>query len=107
MIARPELKFWHRLAAQLGTTLEECKERVSSREYSSWQAYWELEPFGWETQMLAMLCAVVANAHGGRQGKKPFMPEDFLPVKPPKHLELQDSSETKANLRAALAGFGA
>lgn len=106
MIARPELKFWHRLAAQLGITLDECKEKVSSQEFTSWLAYWELEPFGWETQMLATLCAVVANANGGKGGKKAFMPEDFLPVRPPRRIELQDPADTKANVRAALAGFG-
>ena len=104
-MARPTHEFWYRLAALMHTSVRECQERVDSREFSGWQAYWELNPFGTEIQMLAKLCMLIYNANIGPK-QKPLSAEDMLPVKPPERPRLlQESSDTKANLRAALAGL--
>lgn len=53
---------------------------MSSRQLSEWVAYNQLEPFGEERDDLraAIIASVIANALGGRKGKK-FKPKDFMP----------------------------
>lgn len=55
-------------------------QEVDSREFSEWQAYWGLEPWGEGRADLRMgiLASTFANVH--RTGETPpFTPQDFLP----------------------------
>ncbi|MCL5995491.1 MAG: DUF4035 domain-containing protein [Chloroflexi bacterium] len=55
---------------------------MSSREFSEWMAYYNLEPFGEERADLrmAMLASLIANVNRDpRKHSKPFEPKDFMP----------------------------
>lgn len=61
---------------------------MSSREFSEWQAYFGMHPFGPEMDEIigARICASVANFSGTVDWKKhpnPFQPKDFLPDRKP------------------------
>jgi len=71
-----------RLAAQLGYTVGELGQRLTSHELSEWMAYAQIEPFGQGRTDLGagVVAATVANASGPRKkGQAPFRPEDFMP----------------------------
>lgn len=66
----------------LGCTVAELQARMSSREFSEWQAYAQVEPIGALRADLrnAMLMTLIANIY--RDPKKrpePFTPAEFLP----------------------------
>lgn len=46
LLGRPDLLDWFRLAALLGCTVPEAQQRVDSRWFSLWQAFWKVEPVG-------------------------------------------------------------
>lgn len=54
-------------------------DRMSSREFTEWLAYYELEPFGEQRADLraALIASVIANAHRDPK-KKPYKAADFL-----------------------------
>lgn len=49
-------------------------------ELTEWMAYYQVEPFGQDTQYLghAITSSVIANANRGKSSKA-FKPEDFMP----------------------------
>jgi len=55
-------------------------EQLSARELTEWQAYAELEPFGfWRDHYhFGFLCALLANINR-RKGSPPAAPGDFMP----------------------------
>jgi hypothetical protein len=61
-------------------TVAELEQRMTSREFSEWMAYFALEPFGEERADLRMgiLASVMANLWGKRKGH-PWRPQDFMP----------------------------
>lgn len=61
-------------------TVEELLGRISSRELSEWQAYFETDPFGEERADLraGIIAAIIANIYR-KKGAKPFKPSDFMP----------------------------
>jgi hypothetical protein len=54
-------------------------ESMSAEQFCEWQEFAKQEPFGFpaESNMLALLCAVVANSAPFNSGP-PIMPEKFL-----------------------------
>lgn len=68
---------WHRLALALGCTVDEAQERLTWREFRDWCAFYAVDPWGPERNDLAIaqLCALVANAVGGKR----FKTADFVP----------------------------
>jgi hypothetical protein len=88
MTRRPERRFWHTLALALGATVEELQARMSSSEFSSWLAFYRLEPFG-EVRAdfrTGLLCATVANLVRDKH-QAPHTPADFMPLA---ELELEE-----------------
>lgn len=61
-------------------TVAEAQLRVSSREFTDWQAFAELEPFGEERADLraGIIASTLANVNRGR-GTRAFKPSDFMP----------------------------
>ena len=90
---------WFRLAAQLGATVGELQERMSSAEFTYWIAFYGLEPFGGEVEMwrMGMLASTTANAAGPKRGGKPWNPDDFIPKR-----EITPTSQSSAEQRAIL-----
>lgn len=62
-------------------TVEELSERMSAAEFSWWQAFYQLEPFGEEWRQTATICARVGNSAGGKGKGVPFTIWDTMPVK--------------------------
>jgi hypothetical protein len=62
-------------------TVGEMLRRVSSRELSEWQAYYQVEPFGpWRDDLRAgVQTALIANAIRPK-GAKEYKPADFVLV---------------------------
>lgn len=60
--------------------MAELLGRISSEELSEWVAYYQLEPFGTEVDMLghAITASTVANVNRGK-GQKALSPKDFMP----------------------------
>lgn len=58
------------------------QEQLTSHEFSEWQAYYRLEPFGDERADLraGIVASTVANAHRDRKRRaRPFEAREFLP----------------------------
>jgi hypothetical protein len=73
----------------LGDTVEELQGRISSREFTDWQAYFAIEPHGhhideWRWGMLAAsICNAVRSTiavPAGARRPKLFKPSDFYPM---------------------------
>jgi len=64
----------------MGSTVRELQARMTSREFTEWRAFYNLEPFGPERIDVAvgMHSAMVANMHR-KKGSTPFKLKDFLP----------------------------
>lgn len=79
-----------RLALALGMTVAELGERMDSREFSEWMAYYKMEPFGQDRGDIghAITASVVANANAPK-GKK-FTPMDFLPRRKQKKRQMTE-----------------
>lgn len=56
-------------------------EEITSRQLSEWMAYNEIEPFGEDRDDLRMgiIASTIANVNRSN-GKKPYKPQDFMPV---------------------------
>ena len=78
-------------------TVAETKQRVSSPEFTQWIAFNNIEPIGpvrFDIP-IAILCDVIAHAHGDKQSR----PQKWLPV--------FKGQETNKSLRAKMtAAFG-
>ena len=61
-------------------TVAELLNRISNRELVEWMAFEQLEPFGYEQEMLghAITAATIANVNRGKD-QKPYKVEDFMP----------------------------
>jgi hypothetical protein len=81
---RPMRRFYLRLAARLGRTVEELLASISSAELTEQYAFYILEPYGQEWLQTAQQCAMAGNAAGGKKGGGKFNTDDFMPTKPPK-----------------------
>lgn len=72
---------------------------MSSAEFTLWQAYDRIDPWGDERRQMALLAAVIANVYR-KKGAKAFTADDFLPIarQPASSLEIWTAFE------AAIAG---
>jgi hypothetical protein len=76
--------------------VREAQQRIDSREYAEWLAYYRLEPFGegradWR---VAIAGAAAANATGNL--KRPLRPSELLAVREP-----QSEADMQAKIRLA------
>jgi len=63
-------------------TVRELLARISSRELTEWQAYYNIEPFGAvrADTHAAIIASTVANtARDVKRKPKPFTPAEFMP----------------------------
>lgn len=76
---------WHRVARWLGCTVREAQARVTSAEFTEMMAYYQLEPWGHESDWLrtGQVCAVTASVWQGKRGKR-LTASDFIPKFGPK-----------------------
>jgi hypothetical protein len=84
-------------------TVAELGRRMSSAEFSEWQRYAALEPFGplRDDERAGVVASVLANVYRPR-GRDPFGPADFfIELAPPK------AEPTVEELRAKLLAWGA
>ena len=66
----------------MGATVAELQRRMSSREFTEWAVYYELEPFGEERADLraGIVASTVANtARDPKKRHKAFEPKEFMP----------------------------
>lgn len=68
------------LARELGMTVADLLSRISSREMTEWMAFYQLEPFGTNAEMVghAITASTVYNVNRGRKNKA-AKPADFMP----------------------------
>lgn len=63
-------------------TVRELLARIDSRELSEWMAYYQLEPWGTETEDLrtGLVTSAIYNVNRDpKKNRRPFSPEDFVP----------------------------
>lgn len=96
---------WFRLAAQLGATVGELQERMSSMEFTYWAEFYALEPFGFDAEnwRMGMVCSTVANAAGPKKGGKAWRVEDFVPARKAEPKRSQSIDEMR-RMVAAMVG---
>jgi len=72
---------WHRLALHIGSTVEDLQERMSSREFAHWAAFFALEPFGYgvENWRMGVIASTIANVAPRGKNARPLKPSDFCP----------------------------
>lgn len=78
-------------------TVGELLQRMTSREFSEWMAFYRLEPWGTaiDDWRFGMLAAMIANTNRDpKKQRKPFEAQDFMPVRDadPRH-EMQSDDE--------------
>lgn len=62
-------------------SLKRAQREVDSREFTEWQAYWQLEPWGEDRADLrtGIVASTLANIHRSRDSEA-FTPRDFMPT---------------------------
>lgn len=75
--------FWFRLAKELGKSVRQAQQEISSSEFTEWQAYYQMEPFGEAVADLrhGVATALQANVHYGSESKR-FQADDFINWRP-------------------------
>ncbi len=71
------------MALQLGCTVAELLDRISTHELDEWLAYYQLEPWGEERADLraGIVASTIANFRPFRKRKsKSFKPKHFMPT---------------------------
>lgn len=76
---RPELKFWHRLALQLGMSVKRAQQEIDAAEFAHWMAFYRLEPWGRdvEDRPAALVASTIANVNRPKS-RKAYKVEDFM-----------------------------
>jgi len=80
---------------------------ISSAEFTQWQAFYQLEPFGPEAQSwrAAMLASILANVNRDpKVRRKPYTVSDFMPEVPMTPKEKQE--DLKERISAAMRSLG-
>lgn len=70
------------MALALGSTVAELKARLGHAEFTEWQAFYAIEPFGHARSDIqtALLASLVANAHRDTKKRpRPYGIRDFIP----------------------------
>lgn len=86
-------------------TKEELLSRMSSKEFSEWQAFYQVSPVykNRSLHLMGQLCSIVANAHS-EEGKD-FSIEDFIPeVKEQNETTQKDLKEKAINITRLMGG---
>ena len=76
--------------------------RISSKEITEWQAFFQLEPQGaiWENLLAAMQMTLLANVNRDPKKKQtPFVPADFMVV------DLLNGDEEKTSVMEKFKGM--
>jgi hypothetical protein len=76
-MARPERRFYFRLALAWGCSVSELLSRTSSAELTEWMAYYRIEPWGTEADDIRTGIIASTEANGNRDPKRqrrPFSP---------------------------------
>lgn len=61
-------------------SVRRCQAEVDADEFSEWEAFYSLEPFGDWWRCAGEICAAIVNTVGGLFGGKPrCVPEDWMP----------------------------
>lgn len=80
MIQAPDRRFYHRLAALLGMTVNELLGKLSQQELIDWMAFFRIEPWGCrvEDRRFGVIGALIANmfSSGGRR----YSSDDIFPA---------------------------
>lgn len=107
--------FWFRLAKELGKSVRQAQLEISSAEFTEWQAFYQLEPFGDVVADLrhGVATSVLANINRNSEARKePYKAEDFIhwrdtgPSDDEAEPELIDDPVAQSNLiRAAMFGL--
>ncbi|MFA5161866.1 MAG: DUF4035 domain-containing protein [Elusimicrobiales bacterium] len=86
-------------------TVSELLSRVSSRELTEWQTYYELEPFGEDRADLraGIVASTVANV-SRKSGTKPYKAQDFMPKFGKEKQDWREQLEMVKAINAALGG---
>lgn len=71
--------FWFRLAAHLGKTVRQLQAEMTSDEFTEWQAYYLMEPFGAAAEDIrhGVGMSMLANAHFASKDKS-FSADEFM-----------------------------
>lgn len=74
------MRFWLILARTWGCTLREARARCDSAEFTLWQAFYKLDPWGPERDDLrqAITSSLLVNVNT-RSGGRKASPADFMP----------------------------
>lgn len=90
---------WHRVAALLGRTVDECRADLTSAEFVDWCAFYSMEPWGFHADAwrMGVIAATTANYSG--RVKRPLKPSDFLPSDKPRPRKMTPA-QLKARLKA-------
>lgn len=63
-------------------TVGELLSRISSRELAEWMAFYQLEPWGAETEdwRTGLVASTIANVNRDqKRRRRPYEPQDFMP----------------------------
>jgi len=93
-------------------SVSRAQREIDSREFSEWQAFWAVEPWGDERADIrsAMICCVTANAWRGKDDP-PATLKDFLPKfgaedESPEEIEPDTADDLKRKLIAFTRALG-
>lgn len=64
-------------------TVGELLQRISSKELTEWMAFYNIEPFGYEANLVghSIVASAVANTTRTKASDKVWKPQDFMPTK--------------------------
>jgi hypothetical protein len=84
----------------------ELQERMSSDEFTTWGAFFHLEPFGFDVEnwRMGMVASTVANAAGPKRSGKAWRVDDFVPVRKAEPDRGQSMEEQRRILAAMVGG---
>ena len=92
------------------TSVAACQRAVGSSEFTAWQAYYRLEPFGDDAivYQLAKLAALYADVQRDpKRHPAPFVPEDFMAPRPLAPTpEQRVAVDLRGRIDAAMAALG-
>lgn len=88
-------------------SVRECQAHISSTEFSEWQAYDLLEPFGSDRQAMyfGTVAATIANAHATKQSQTRQWYDFFPPYEFSKHQTTEEQIHIVELLNEAFGGI--
>lgn len=88
-------------------SVRRCQQEIDSAEFTEWQAYWQLEPFGSSWTQTAQLCLAVAiSGWAKKQGDAPWELDDWMPPGACSTRPEQTPEEVWDRIMARVAGLG-